>query len=212
MGASLKLSQGIIFAKRMSVIALLVMVVGSVGLDQASKIQSQESLMVWSHKDDLTQYQGRRHSLLSVGSPIAEDGGLYLAFSVNYVRNLGAAWGTLSNLPDHIRVPFFYIVTVIAAAVILVYLRQTPWHHRLARFSLTLILSGAIGNFVDRLVHGYVIDWIDVRWRIFGWRYDFPNFNVADCAITVGVSFLIFDMLVLETIRNKREKVVPVAA
>jgi signal peptidase II len=66
-----------------------------------------------------------------------------------------------------------------------------------------LILSGAIGNFLDRVRFGYVIDWIDVRWNLLGWRYDFPNFNFADSCITVGVSFLLVDMLILEGLRSR---------
>jgi signal peptidase II len=122
------------------------------------------------------------------------------------VRNLGAAWGALSNLPDNIRVPFFYVVTIVAVFIIGLYIRSTPVEHRLAIFSLGLILSGAIGNFIDRLRLGYVIDWIDVRWNLVGWRYDFPNFNIADSAISVGVAFLLFDMAVLETLRRRSEK------
>ncbi|MEN9835542.1 MAG: hypothetical protein RL011_1735, partial [Pseudomonadota bacterium] len=87
--------------------------------------------------------------------------------------------------------------------IILLYLRSTPVHHRLAIFSLSLILSGAIGNFLDRVRFGYVIDWIDVRWNLAGWRYDFPNFNFADSCITVGVSLLLIDMLFFERMREQ---------
>jgi signal peptidase II len=76
---------------------------------------------------------------------------------------------------------------------------------------LTLILSGAIGNFIDRIRYGFVIDWIDVRWNLLGWRYDFPNFNIADSAITVGVSLLLIDMLILESIRQKKGNLEAVA-
>jgi signal peptidase II len=124
----------------------------------------------------------------------------------NYVRNLGAAWGALSNLPDNVRVPFFYVVTIVAVFIIGLYIKTTPVEHRLTIFALGLILSGAVGNFIDRLRVGYVIDWIDVRWNLMGWRYDFPNFNVADSAITVGVLFLLFDMLVLESLRRRSDK------
>jgi len=189
--------------KVFSLICLAVMLLGSVGLDQVSKIHAQNELMRWSHETDLTQYQGQRVPLYSFGDPIQAPEQFYLAFAFNYVRNLGAAWGALSNLPDNIRVPFFYTVTLLAVIIIGIYMKSTPAHHRLAIFALGLILSGALGNFIDRLVHGFVIDWIDVRWNILGWRYDFPNFNIADSAITVGVMLLTFDMLVLETLRRK---------
>jgi signal peptidase II len=192
-------------AKRLSVLGLLLMIVGSVGMDQVTKIHAQDTLMEWSHATDHTRYQRRRHLVASYGSPApnSDSNELYFALATNYVRNLGAAWGFLANLPSAIRVPFFYVVTIVAVVIIGMYLRATPWSHRCARFSLTLILSGAIGNFIDRLIHGYVIDWIDVRWQIFGWRYNFPNFNIADSVITVGVVLLMYDMVVLETIRRK---------
>lgn len=189
--------------KIFSLLCLLVMLLGSVGLDQVSKIHAQNQLMRWSHETDLTQYQGQRVPLYSFGDPVNSPEKFYLSFAFNYVRNLGAAWGALSNLPDNIRVPFFYSVTILAVVIIGIYMKSTPAHHRLAIFALGLILSGALGNFIDRLLHGFVIDWIDVRWNILGWRYDFPNFNIADSAITVGVTLLTFDMLVLESLRRK---------
>ena len=134
-----------------------------------------------------------------------------------------------SDWDDSIRIPFFYIVTLFAVLLILYYLRTTPPHHLLARFALTLILSGAIGNVYDRFALGYVIDFIDVRWAMplpfhlnfstsffpdflgflnmkvntSTWQYDFPNFNWADSMITIGVSLLLYDMLFLEPSRQK---------
>ncbi len=203
-----KLSSAAKRTRLVSYIFLLFMILGSVGLDQASKFHSEETLMAWSHESDPNLYKGSRFPITSVGSVTpGEETPVYLYLGFNYVRNLGAAWGALSNLPDNIRVPFFYVVTTVAVFIIGLYIRTTPVEHRLAIFSLALILSGAIGNFIDRLRLGYVIDWIDVRWNLVGWRYDFPNFNVADSAITVGVAFLMFDMLVLETIRRRTDKI-----
>ncbi|MBM4250933.1 MAG: signal peptidase II [Deltaproteobacteria bacterium] len=192
-------------AHKLSLLFLLLMVLGSIGLDQVTKYHAQSTLMVWSDAENLSSYRGQRYPLWSSdGSDGAPDGShAFISLSTNYVRNLGAAWGALSNLPDVIRVPFFYLVTCLAVFIILLYLRSTPVHHRLAIFSLSLILSGAIGNFLDRIRFGYVIDWIDVRWNLAGWRYDFPNFNFADSCITVGVSLLLVDMLFLE---RKREQ------
>ncbi len=200
----LKLTPVAARAKVLSIVWLVLMVIGSIGADQASKVHAQNTLMQWQDEKDPSLYQGQRNPVFALGSPVAEDGNLYFSFSFNYVRNLGAAWGALSNLPDSTRVPFFYAVTVLAVIIIGVYIRSTPLNHRLAIFSLSLILSGAIGNFIDRFRLGYVIDFLDCRWNLFGWRYDFPNFNVADSCITVGVTFLMFDMIVLEGVRKKR--------
>ncbi len=192
-------------AKFRGVIYLYLIVLVSVVLDQLTKFHAQEKLMVWSGEGDPTSYLGRRFLLWSTGlEGVGTVDNLYLSLSTNYVRNVGAAWGALSGLPEHIRVPFFYVVTAVAVTVIALYLRSTPPSHSLARYALTLVFSGAIGNFIDRIRLGYVIDWIDVRWNILGWSYDFPNFNVADSAITLGVILLIWDTLVLESKRAKQ--------
>ncbi len=184
------------------------MVLGSIGLDQVTKVNAQDALMRWSDAKDPAVYQGQRYPLFAAGSPIPNDGSkFYLSLSTNYVRNLGAAWGALSGLPDGVRAPFFYLVTIMAVIIIIVYMRSTPVHHRLAIFALGLILSGAVGNFIDRLRLGYVIDWIDVRWNLIGWRYDFPNFNFADSCITVGVTLLMVDMIILEGLRKRSRQV-----
>lgn len=208
-----KLSSAAKRTRLVSYLFLFVMILGSVGLDQATKFHSEETLMAWSHETDPNLYKGSRYPVASVGSLTpGEETPVYLYLGFNYVRNLGAAWGALSNLPDNIRIPFFYIVTIVAVIIIGLYIKTTPVEHRLAIFALALILSGAVGNFIDRLRLGYVIDWIDVRWNFAGWRYDFPNFNVADSAITVGVSFLLFDMLVLESLRRRADKTGATAA
>jgi signal peptidase II len=196
-------------AKRLAIACLALMIIGSIGLDQVTKLHAQNRLMQWSDATNPAEYKGWRYPLFQTGTP--EEGG-YLALSTNYVRNLGAAWGALSQLPDGVRVPFFYLVTIAAVVIIIVYMRSTPAHHRLANFALALILSGAIGNFIDRLRLGYVIDWIDVRWNLLGWRYDFPNFNFADSCITVGVSLLAVDMMILESLRKRVRPTPPAAA
>jgi signal peptidase II len=199
----LKLTSEAARAKTLSIIWLIIMLIGSIGVDQVSKLHAQNALMQWQDEKDPALYQGQRYPLFTLGNPVGE-GTTFVSMSFNYVRNLGAAWGALSHLPDSTRVPFFYAVTVLAVIIIGLYIRSTPVNHRLAIFALSLILSGAIGNFIDRFRLGYVIDWIDVRWDLFGWRYDFPNFNFADSCITVGVTLLMIDMIILEAIRKKR--------
>ena len=193
-------------AKVLSIVALLLVAAGSVGMDQISKIMSEQRLMVWQHDDNLKMYQGRPHRVWSnsLTPPARDSGEFYLYFGFNYVRNQGAAWGMLADLDDKIRIPFFYGMTALAVIIIFFYLKVTPFGHRLARLALALILSGAVGNFIDRLRVGYVIDWIDVRWNVFGWSYSFPNFNVADSCISVGVFMLLLDATLLEMLRRKK--------
>jgi signal peptidase II len=111
-----------------------------------------------------------------------------------YVENPGAAWGLFANLPDTARRIFFHVVSLAALAFILaMYVRLEPGQ-RLVRVALSLVAGGALGNFMDRLARGYVIDFIDWHWRNQpGMRW--PTFNVADAAICVGVALMLLDSL-----------------
>ncbi|GEL69931.1 signal peptidase II [Myxococcus virescens] len=111
-----------------------------------------------------------------------------------YVENPGAAWGIFGDMPEGVRRLFFLVVSLAAMGFIFVMYRRTPMEQRLARVALALVTAGALGNFVDRLLRGYVIDFIDWHWRNQpGMRW--PTFNVADVAITVGVSLLLLDSM-----------------
>lgn len=214
------------FAKifRLSSFPLLLMIIGSLGIDQASKFTAEQELMVWQDPDNLKHYQGRRLPIWSIGTPTspgqnAEN--FYLGFNFNYIRNQGAAWGMLSDLDDQYRIPFFFCMTLFAISLISFYFISTPPHHRLARFAFALVLSGALGNFTDRVLRGYVIDFLDVRWTIplawnqgftlpllnwsvggGSWSYNFPNFNWADSTISIGVLLLLIDLAIFEPKRS----------
>ncbi len=108
--------------------------------------------------------------------------------SLTYIRNKGAAFGILAD--SSFRMPFFIFVSVLAILAILWFLRQRHAAQRLGNFGLALVFSGAVGNLIDRIRIGEVIDFIDVYWRQHHW----PAFNIADSAITVGVAFLLLEM------------------
>ncbi|MCE9668883.1 signal peptidase II [Myxococcus stipitatus] len=111
-----------------------------------------------------------------------------------YVENPGAAWGLFADLPESVRRAFFHVVSLAALGFIFFMYRRTEADQRLVRVALALISGGALGNFMDRLVRGYVIDFIDWHWRNQpGMRW--PTFNVADAAICVGVAFMLLDSL-----------------
>ncbi|AFE09259.1 signal peptidase II [Corallococcus sp. CA054B] len=111
-----------------------------------------------------------------------------------YVENPGAAWGMFSNLPETARKAFFHVVSLVALGFILTLYRKTEPSQKLVRVALALITGGALGNFMDRLIRGYVIDFIDWHWRNQpGMRW--PTFNVADAAICVGVALMLLDSL-----------------
>ena len=110
-------------------------------------------------------------------------------FSFTYLRNRGAAFSFLSNVSW--RLPFFIGVTLVAAVVIVVALKKMRDDQRLAQSALAMIFSGAIGNLIDRVRMGEVIDFLDVYWKTHHW----PAFNVADSLICVGVALVALDML-----------------
>jgi signal peptidase II len=110
-------------------------------------------------------------------------------FNITHVRNKGAAFGMLSTLPEFWRSAFFITVTLIAVAAISAFIVKT--HERLLVYAFSLIAGGAIGNVVDRIRYGEVVDF--VQWYVKA--YYWPSFNVADSAITLGVALLAFEML-----------------
>jgi signal peptidase II len=110
---------------------------------------------------------------------------------LTYVHNRGAAFGLFNTADLPYQAQLFSLVSLLALTGIVVYsLRLSPTR-LLPQSALALIFGGAIGNLIDRLRHGYVIDFIDVYWG----RYHWPMFNAADSAISVGVGLLILDML-----------------
>jgi signal peptidase II len=116
-------------------------------------------------------------------------------FTFLLAKNRGGAWGVLQNAPENVRKPFFVVVSVFAILFIVsLYRRLHPSQHAL-RWGLPLVLGGALGNLVDRIRYGFVIDFIDfqVTWK--GASHHWPTFNVADIAICVGVALMAVDML-----------------
>lgn len=109
--------------------------------------------------------------------------------NVTYVRNRGAAFSFLSEASW--RLPFFVVVTLIACAVIVVALRRMAADQTLGQLAVSMVFAGALGNLIDRIRVGEVVDFIDVYWR----QYHWPAFNVADMFICVGVALVLLDMI-----------------
>lgn len=110
-------------------------------------------------------------------------------FHLTYVQNPGAAFGLFSQLPETFRRLFFPIVTVLAVSALIIYFVITPRQRLVTLSGTCCVIGGAIGNGIDRLWLGKVIDFIDVHWYVSHW----PAFNLADSAICIGVGLLIFD-------------------
>ncbi len=111
-------------------------------------------------------------------------------FNVVRVHNLGAAFSFLASAAGWQR--WFFMAIGIAAALFIVWMLRSHAGQKLFSFALACILGGAIGNVIDRSVHGYVVDFLD--FHVHGWH--FPAFNVADSAITIGAICLILDELI----------------
>jgi signal peptidase II len=112
-------------------------------------------------------------------------------FHLTYVRNTGAAFSVLAGKSAAFRVPFFTLASLVAGAAIIGFVRRTPASQRLVLVACGAVLGGALGNLIDRLTHGEVIDFVDLHWQGFHW----PAFNVADSCITVGVLTLLVHSL-----------------
>ncbi|UDF33727.1 UNVERIFIED_ORG: signal peptidase II [Shinella sp. XGS7] len=110
-------------------------------------------------------------------------------FNVVRVHNTGAAFSFLAGASGWQR--WFFVGLGAVATIFITWMLRRHGQQTLFASALTLILGGAIGNVVDRLLHGYVVDFIQVHWG--GWY--FPSFNIADCAITLGAILLIWDEL-----------------
>ncbi len=120
-------------------------------------------------------------------------------FHLTYVRNPGAAFGIFAD--NAIRVPFFITISSVATLAILWYVRRVAKEKHWQLLALGLILSGALGNLIDRIRLGEVIDFIDVHW----YNYHWPAFNIADSAICVGVTIMLICSWHEERQRKRQE-------
>jgi signal peptidase II len=136
--------------------------------------------------DQITKTLVHTHMSLYESRPLIEG-----FFSLTYIRNPGAAFGFLTGAAPWFRSLFLIAVTLLAIMLILLYLRKSRKDPPLLIFSLALILAGAVGNLVDRVRYGEVIDFLDLYIGALHW----PAFNVADSAISVGAALMIWEMV-----------------
>ena len=115
-------------------------------------------------------------------------------FYFTYAHNTGVAWGMLAG-----HLWLFIIVALISAVLMIIFFKRTRKEEILTRFGLVLTFAGMIGNLADRIVLGYVRDFIDVI--IF--NYKFPIFNIADVAVVIGVALIIIEIIFEEHIHGK---------
>jgi signal peptidase II len=116
-------------------------------------------------------------------------------FWITNVRNPGAAFGLFVGAPAALRLTLFIGITLVAIALIFSFYRRLAPGDRLSALSLGLILGGAVGNLIDRVLRGEVVDFL--HFRLWG-GYEWPDFNLADSFIVVGVAFLVIELLAIE--------------
>lgn len=136
--------------------------------DQASKIWIARTLPLFSHRSLIPGF-----------------------FNLTHIHNRGAIFGFLSRSPSPAVHYFLMMASLVAFLLVLYYLFKTPPQERFLEISLSLILAGALGNLIDRILRGYVIDFLDFYVKSWHW----PSFNVADSSVSVGAVCLVFLLL-----------------
>lgn len=132
--------------------------------------------------DQITKFLVIENMLLNQSIIIIKD-----LLHITYIRNAGAAFGLLEEM----ETPFFLIASSIAILIVFIYLVRTPKDHAFLIGSLSFIFGGAIGNMIDRVRFGEVIDFIDLQYKGHHW----PAFNISDSAITIGIGLLFLNMI-----------------
>lgn len=112
-------------------------------------------------------------------------------FKITHLRNRGAAFSLFANAPDAWRIAMLVVFSTVALIVVIYLLAKSSTHLSLQGAALSLVLGGAVGNLWDRVVHGWVTDFLLVYYK----RWEWPAFNVADSAICVGAVLLIAELV-----------------
>lgn len=113
-------------------------------------------------------------------------------FTLHYVRNEGIAFGLFHDNQSEWKVIVLTAIAVLAVGIVIFYIFHTPKTEILVLSALGMLLGGILGNFVDRLMHGYVVDFLTLHWKT---AFSWPTFNIADTAISCGVAIILFKTL-----------------
>jgi signal peptidase II len=112
-------------------------------------------------------------------------------FNITHIHNPGGAFGLMANLNASMRAILFLIISSLAVGLIFYFYQKTPPTHRWLATAFALIFGGAIGNLIDRVRFGTVVDFLDFYIGTLHW----PAFNVADSAITIGICIFVYHIL-----------------
>ncbi|MDO6563640.1 signal peptidase II [Amphritea sp. 1_MG-2023] len=142
--------------------------------------------------DLFTKYQASRLLPYGIAHPQLP------VFDLTLLHNTGAAFSFLASAGGWQRW-LFALIALLVSVVLVIWIARTPRQQRWLGAGLALVLGGALGNLYDRVVHGYVVDFISLHYN----GYYFPAFNLADTAITIGAGMLIIDMIWSTDNQNK---------
>lgn len=136
--------------------------------------------------DQLTKFIVDQTMPLNHSIPVIDN-----LFNLTYIRNTGAAFGILARSAAAFRLPFLVLFSLLAIGFIFIMLRRLPDRETGLITALSFILGGAIGNLIDRVLYGEVIDFLDFYWSTYHW----PAFNLADSFITIGVGITVYYLI-----------------
>jgi len=123
-------------------------------------------------------------------------------FNLIHVRNTGGAFGIFGGEKGPLGSVLFVVASLVAVGILVVLFLRVKEHEKTLAFSLALLLSGAIGNLLDRLSYGEVIDFLDFHVSLYHW----PAFNVADSAISIGIGLMALELLIKEHEKPSKNK------
>jgi signal peptidase II len=140
--------------------------------------------------DVLTKYLVARHLVFSDKIEVVEG-----FFYLTHVRNPGAAFGLFATAPATWRLSFFIGISLLALGIVVSFFRKLAPGDRLSSLALGFIAGGALGNLIDRIFRHEVVDFLHFKlWQGYSW----PDFNLADTFIVVGVGLLVLELLATE--------------
>ena len=182
-------------------ISLIIVFVLSTAIDQGTKQWAHHALLADSFHEftdryptcgNATEELNRARFVHQNATPITVISNL---FSFRYVENCSAAFNLMGNMPESLRFPFFLFISILACVIIPYMYLKTPAEQKWMLWALPFILTGALGNLLDRMLFRYVIDFVDWYVVVGTKEYHWPTFNVADAAIVVGIGLMILQLL-----------------
>ena len=156
---------------------LLIVFLGIIALDQSTKLIIQQTLPLHQKVEIISGF-----------------------FNLIHVRNTGGAFGIFGGEKGPVGSVLFVVASLIAVGILVILFLRVKEHEKTLTFSLALLLSGAIGNLIDRVSYGEVVDFLDFHVSSTHW----PAFNIADSAISIGIGLMALELLIKE--RKKPSK------